>query len=143
MIIGIDFDGTICEQAHPGIGKLLPKANEVMNKIHKVHKIIITTCRHTVQDINNMQVFLAQHNIPYDLINENDPDLIAKHGDCRKIYADVYIDDHNLGGFAGWDDVDAMFEELGYYNEVEELEEDLEEDLDDSLWEGNDMVTIR
>lgn len=138
MIIGIDFDGTICEHKYPGIGKLLPKASEVINKIHEFHKIIIITCRHTEQDIQNMIMFLKTHNIPYDLINENDPELIEQMGDCRKIYADVYIDDHNLGGFSGWEDVDAMFEELDYYDEDAELEEDLE----DSLFGEEDIESV-
>jgi hypothetical protein len=124
MIIGIDFDGTICEHKYPGIGKLLSKASEVINKIHELHRIIIITCRHTEQDINNMKMFLASNNIPYDLINENDPELISRMGDCRKIHADVYIDDHNLGGFSSWKDVDEMFEELGYYDSQKYQEDD-------------------
>jgi hypothetical protein len=136
MIIGIDFDGTICEHEYPGIGKLLPKASEVINKIHEFHKIIIITCRHTSQDIGNMVMFLKAHNIPYDLINENDPELIEQMGDCRKVHADVYIDDHNLGGFSGWEDVDEMFEELGYYDEYQE-------DLDDYLFVSEDTEGIK
>lgn len=136
MIIGIDFDGTICEHKYPGIGKLLPKASEVINKIHEFHKIIIITCRHTSQDIENMTMFLKTHNIPYDLINENDPILIEQMGDCRKVFADVYIDDHNLGGFSSWEDVDGMFEELGYYDE-------LQESIDNLLFGDDDMESVQ
>lgn len=135
MIIGIDFDGTICEHKYPGIGKLLPKASEVINKIHEFHKIIIITCRHTEQDIQNMIMFLKAHNIPYDLINENDPELIEQMGDCRKVHADVYIDDHNLGGFSGWEDVEEMLEEMGWLtpeeSETDSLFDLLEEEGED------------
>ena len=110
--------------------------NNIRHNINEFHKIIIITCRHTSQDIENMTMFLKTHNIPYDLINENDPILIEQMGDCRKVFADVYIDDHNLGGFSSWEDVDGMFEELGYYDE-------LQESIDNLLFGDDDMESVQ
>ena len=43
--------------------------------------------------------FLKENDLAPDLVNENDPALIEFFGnDCRKIYADVFIDDRNAGG---------------------------------------------
>ena len=35
-----------------------------------------------------------EHGLKFDAVNENLPEMIEWHGnDCRKIFADVYIDD--------------------------------------------------
>ena len=36
--------------------------------------------------------------LEFDYINQNAPEIIEMHGgsDCRKIYADVYLDDHAI-----------------------------------------------
>lgn len=95
--IAIDFDGTIVTNAYPEVGELIPHAVEVIQKWHKSgHKIIINTCRsgNYEQDARD---FLELHNIPFDTLNENHPELIEKFdNDCRKLGADVYIDDRNI-----------------------------------------------
>ena len=38
-----------------------------------------------------------EHGIIFDAVNENLPEIVkAFGGDCRKIYADEYIDDKNV-----------------------------------------------
>ena len=44
-IVAIDFDGTIVEDSWPGIGKLRPKAKEVIQKIFKKYDTVLWTCR--------------------------------------------------------------------------------------------------
>jgi hypothetical protein len=107
MIISIDFDGVIVEDKYPNIGKIKEGAKEVINELfhNKDNVLILNTCRAN-SHLQEAKHFLKEHNIPFHLINENTPSLIAKHGgDTRKIYADVYIDDKNLGGFQGWSKV--------------------------------------
>lgn len=98
MIYAIDFDGTIVEDKYPGIGEIEINALVFINRLKQCgHRFILHTCRHG-QSLREALEFLRQFDIEPDYINENVPELIAKYGDCRKIYADVYIDDHNSGG---------------------------------------------
>lgn len=109
LILAIDFDGTIVDHEFPKIGKLKTGAKEAINSLHNLgHKIIIWTCRnHTEKDLNQdstirgVQNFLEREGVKYDVVNENHPDLDF-HLESRKVYADIYIDDRNLGGFPGW-----------------------------------------
>jgi len=99
MIIAIDFDGTIAELAWPEVGALKKDADTYINMLYnKGHTIIIYTCR-TGKYEGMAQDFLDQNNIKYHYINTNDPDLVKFYKqDCRKISADIYVDDKCLMG---------------------------------------------
>jgi uncharacterized HAD superfamily protein len=98
LIIAIDFDNTIAKTEYPLIIALMPHAKEVINKLaEEGHTIIVHSCRAS-KPAEDMKVFLDCHGIHYHHINENDPNRIKIYGfDTRKISADVYIDDHNIG----------------------------------------------
>jgi hypothetical protein len=53
------------------------------------------------------QDFLDDHGIPYHYINTNDPELIKLYKqDCRKLSADLYIDDKCLMGLPDtWEEI--------------------------------------
>ena len=97
-IIGIDFDGTICEHEFPKIGKLKEDAKKVIQKLKdKGHDIIIWTCRddeHDEKYLTKAIEWLKEKDIPYDYINENKPGL--GFDPKPKIYYDVLLDDRNL-----------------------------------------------
>ena len=104
MIISVDFDGVITEQdCFPEIGTIAPDCKEVMNRLSKAGVTwILNTCRvdEYLMDAVN---FCMTHRLPITKANQNLPERIAMYGgDCRKISADVYIDDKNLNGFPGW-----------------------------------------
>ncbi len=107
MTIAIDFDGTIAQRAEfPAIGKPMEDVREVMAALKRDgHYLIIWTCR-TGDDLVAAVNWLAEHEIPYHRINDNHPADIERYGgNSRKINADIYIDDRNLGGLPGWDQV--------------------------------------
>lgn len=107
LVISIDFDGTICDLAYPEIGELKKDARKYIRKMKKDgHKIIINTCR-SGRFEGYAQEFLDNNLIPYDYINSNLPELIEQYGqDCRKISADVYIDDKCLMGLPEtWEEI--------------------------------------
>lgn len=99
MILAIDFDGTIAELAWPKVGALKKDADVYINMLYNEgHTIIINTCR-TGKYEGMAQDFLKKHGIKYHYINSNDPELIKLYKqDCRKISADIYIDDKCLMG---------------------------------------------
>lgn len=93
-IIAVDFDGTLCENAWPDIGDPI---TEVINYIKKQKKegaqIILWTCR-VDQKLAEAVSWCAKQGIFLDAVNQNVPEIIKAFGtDCRKIYADIYIDD--------------------------------------------------
>lgn len=103
MIIAIDFDGTISRGKFPAITGLQPYALDVINRLYESgHYLIINTCRsddHLLEAIN----WLLGQGIKFHRVNDNHPEESARYNNnSRKIYAHLYIDDKNLGGFPGW-----------------------------------------
>ena len=109
MIIAIDFDGTIVHDDFPNIGPLQPYAKEVINRLHDAgHYIIIWTSRNGNSLIDAIN-YLLEHGVSFDRINDSEPGNRSQYmHDTRKIYADTYIDDRNLGGFPGWVSVEQL-----------------------------------
>jgi len=104
LTLAIDFDGTITkESSYPELGEVNPNAIKYINKLHKEgYFIIINTCR-SGSKFEEAKSFLYRYGIKHHLINENDPERIKKYGtDTRKISADIYIDDNNLGKMFTW-----------------------------------------
>jgi len=103
MIIAIDFDGTIVEHKYPHIGKPLPGAFETISQLYADgHRIIIWTCRGGQELVCAIE-YLHKNGVPFDRVNENVNYEIIGFKPAPKIYADIYIDDKNLGGFPGWE----------------------------------------
>lgn len=110
-VIAIDFDGTIVEHKFPEIGRLLPDAKRVINKWYDLgYKILIWTCRNNHEPdhpewkhatVGDVRDFLIKNGIRFTGINQQHPDHFF-YLESRKIFAHVYIDDRNLGGFPGW-----------------------------------------
>lgn len=103
MIIAVDFDGTIARSDFPAILGEQPYAGEVLRKLHaQGHYIIIWTCRCGEQLLTAIN-WLLEQNIPFDRINDHNPENVARYGEGgKKVYAHCYIDDKNIGGFPGW-----------------------------------------
>ena len=96
-IIAIDFDDTICHRGFPTTEEALEVPGAVLS-IKKLQNLfdcetIIWTCRYTENDTTNAKDFLKRVGIKYDYFNENAQSMINNYGDCRKIFADVLIDD--------------------------------------------------
>lgn len=100
--ISIDFDGVIVVNEYPRIGSTLKGAKDSINELYNTHYIIINTCR-SGEAADEAKQFLIDNGINFHAFNENLPHLIKKYNtDTRKISADIYIDDKNIGGFRGW-----------------------------------------
>ncbi|CCZ10492.1 putative uncharacterized protein [Odoribacter sp. CAG:788] len=112
MIIAVDFDGTLHTGQWPTIGATTPYAVEVMNKLKADgHYLVIWTCRAGDQ-LTEAINWLQEKGIPFNRINDNHPESVAKYGgNARKVYADLYIDDKQVGGLPPWRDI---YEMLGH-----------------------------
>ncbi|MCX7954584.1 MAG: hypothetical protein N3A01_05270 [Bacteroidales bacterium] len=102
MKIAVDFDGTIVENAYPKIGKEKPFAIETLKKLQeKGHLIILWTYR-TGKELDEAVEFCREKGLEFYAVNKNYPEEKPEDNLPRKIDADVYIDDKNLGGFIEW-----------------------------------------
>lgn len=94
MIIGVDFDGTLCRNKFPEIGD----ANtELISQLKEAREngdtVILTTCRRD-ERLHEAVDWCRDQGLEFDLVNENTPALIEKYGgDCRKICCDILLDD--------------------------------------------------
>ncbi|MFZ6038645.1 MAG: hypothetical protein ACOYU1_10520 [Bacteroidota bacterium] len=106
MIIAVDFDGTLHCGKWPEIGAPAPYSVEVMRKLHDDgHYLIVWTSRGGDLLINAIN-WMLEHGIPFDRINDNNPDNSALYGsNSRKVYAHCYIDDKNVGGLPTWPEI--------------------------------------
>lgn len=96
-IVAVDFDGTLCENAFPEIGK--PK-KEVIQAIKEYKgfgwKVILWTCRNK-EHLTKAIEWCKKQGLEFDAINTNLPEVQEIFGgDTRKIFADAYIDDKNV-----------------------------------------------
>lgn len=93
-VIAIDFDGVICENAWPDIGKArMVAVNEAKRRQASGAKLILWTCR-SGELLSEAIGFCKALDLRFDAINENLPELTEKFGNnCRKVFADEYWDD--------------------------------------------------
>lgn len=97
MIYAIDFDGTLCLDEFPNIGAPHPDVLEFAKRVRRAgDRLILWTCR-SGDDLTAAVEWCKDHGLEFDAVNDNLPEHIAQYGNnCRKVYADRYIDDHAL-----------------------------------------------
>ena len=105
ITIAVDFDGTIVEHKYPAIGKELPFAIHSLKTLQKKgHRLILWTYR-AGEELAEAVEFCAQQGLEFYAVNKNYPEEKFSDNISRKILADIYIDDRNLGGIPGWTEI--------------------------------------
>jgi hypothetical protein len=100
--IAVDFDGTIVEHKYPQIGKEQQFAFETLKQLIKQkHQLILWTYR-AGKELDEAVEYCRENGVEFFAVNKNFPEEYYDGSISRKIDADVYIDDRNLGGFPGW-----------------------------------------
>ena len=116
LIIAIDFDGTIVEDAYPKIGKPMIFAFETMRKLQSEgHRLILWTYR-TEKKLKEAVDFCKQQGLEFYAINKSYPEEEFDGKISRKINATFFVDDRNIGGFIGWTAVHKLL--LNYEPEI-------------------------
>lgn len=101
MIIAVDFDGVLCNNAFPDIGTpIYQNISLVRQLIDLGHEVVLWTSRADAE-LENAVKWCNDRGLHFSAINDNAPSNIAKYktkypNGTRKVYADVYIDDHSL-----------------------------------------------
>jgi len=105
MIIAVDFDGTIVEHKYPKIGKEIPFAIDSLLKLQKDgFQLILWTSRYG-KLLDEAVEYCRKRGLEFYAVNKNFPEEADDQGVSRKIVADCYIDDRNLGGLLPWGEI--------------------------------------
>ncbi|OUS03424.1 hydrolase [Flavobacteriales bacterium 33_180_T64] len=105
LVIAIDFDGTIVEDAYPKVGKSRIFAFETMKRLQQDgHRLILWTYRCGTK-LDEAVTFCKDNGITFYAVNQSFPEERYDNSVSRKIYADIYVDDRNIGGILGWGEV--------------------------------------
>lgn len=102
LIIAVDFDGTIVEHEYPKIGKPKLFAFQTLKALQEQgHTLILWTYR-AGKYLDEAVEFCRQNGIEFYAVNKSYPEEVFDNTISRKINADIFIDDRNIGGFLGW-----------------------------------------
>lgn len=108
LIIAVDFDGTIVEDGYPGIGDERLFAFETLKRLQADgHRLILWTYRHG-KKLDEAVDYCKANGIEFYAVNKSFPEENSIEEVSRKIHADLFIDDRNIGGILGWGEVYQM-----------------------------------
>lgn len=119
MTIAVDFDGTIVEHRYPKIGQEIPFATETLKILaQERHKLILWTVREG-ELLEEAIEWCRQRGVFFYSVNKDYPEEEKSHnGFSRKLKADLFIDDRNLGGLPDWGTIYQMIHEQKPYEPV-------------------------
>lgn len=105
MRIAIDFDGTIVEHRYPRIGKEIPFAIATLKQLQtERHLLVLWTVREG-KLLDEAVDFCRKRGLEFYAVNANHPEEEVRNDmtiPCRKVVADLYIDDLNVGKLPDW-----------------------------------------
>lgn len=104
MTIAVDFDGTIVENRFPEIGAERPFAVDTLKMlIQDRHQLILWSCREG-QLLEDAITWCRNRGIEFYAVNRDYPEETTENNPhfSRKLKADLFIDDRNVGGLPDW-----------------------------------------
>ena len=113
MVIAVDFDGTIVEHRYPEIGREIPFAIDTLKMlIADRHKVILWTVREG-KLLDEAVEWCRERGVEFYAVNKDYPEEKKEYSNhfSRKIKAEVWIDDRNLGGLPDWGEMYTMIKE--------------------------------
>ena len=113
MNIAVDFDGTIVEDRFPAIGPELPFAVETLRMLQKdQHRIILWTVREG-DTLREAVEWCRKRGLEFYAVNKDFPEENIELNEqfSRKLKADVFIDDRQVGGLLDWGQIYRMITE--------------------------------
>lgn len=103
--IAVDFDGTIVENKYPEIGKPIMFAIESLKKLQEEGNLLILWTYRSGTELENAVEFCKKNGINFYAVNKSYPEEVFDESQSRKIQADIFIDDRNMGGLVGWGEI--------------------------------------
>ena len=104
MTIAVDFDGTIVEHRYPQIGEEIPFAVETLKMlVQDHHKLILWSVREG-ELLEAAVDWCKERGLEFYAVNRDYPEESTENNPhfSRKLKADLFIDDRNIGGLPDW-----------------------------------------
>lgn len=120
MVIAVDFDGTIVEHKYPKIGEEIPFATETLRMLIKEkHKLILWSVREG-QLLQDAIDWCRERGVEFYAVNKDYPEEKVEYNNhfSRKIKADMFIDDRNVGGLPEWGQIYQMIHSGQSYRQL-------------------------
>ncbi len=120
MTIAVDFDGTIVEHRYPEIGREVPFATDTLKMLmREQHKLILWSVREgkLLQDAVD---WCRAKGVEFYAVNKDYPEEDEEKNAhfSRKIKADYFIDDRNIGGLPDWGTIYRMIHDGISYQDI-------------------------
>lgn len=103
-VIAVDFDGTIVSHEYPNIGQEIPFATETLRMLAKDrHRLILWSVREG-KLLQDAVEWCKKRGVEFYAVNKDYPEEEQDKNNhfSRKIKADYFIDDRNIGGLPDW-----------------------------------------
>ena len=105
ITIAVDFDGTIVDDDYPKVGNAKLFAFDTLKKLQENgHRLILWTYRNGKM-LEEAVAFCKDNGIEFYAVNKSFPEEQFDPKYSRKINADIFIDDRNVGGMLGWGEI--------------------------------------
>ena len=104
MTIAVDFDGTIVTHKYPNIGEEIPFAVDTLKMLRNDgHKLILWSVREG-KLLDAAVQWCRDRGLEFYAVNRDYPEETTDNNPyfSRKLKADMFIDDRNLGGLPDW-----------------------------------------
>lgn len=120
MIIAVDFDGTIVEHKYPKIGEEIPFAVDTLKMLQKDHHRIILWSVREGELLKDAVDWCRERGLEFYAVNRDYPEETTDNNPhfSRKLKADIFIDDRNLGGLPDWGSIYRMIRHHKTWNDV-------------------------
>lgn len=122
MIIAVDFDGTVVKHRYPAIGDEIPFATATLKMlVNDGHKLILWSVREG-ELLDEAVEWCRKRGVEFWCVNKSYPDELVDDAPpssySRKLKADVFIDDRNIGGLPDWGEIYRMISERKSYRRI-------------------------
>ncbi len=133
MIIAVDFDGTIVQHDYPRIGRERPFAIATLKRLKAEGHILILWTYREGELLDEAVQWCRDQGLEFHAINSNDPLATNPHGP-RKLNAEIYIDDRNIGGLPDWGAIYQMIQNRWTYPDYISRRQQLPPHEKPSIW---------
>ena len=107
--IAVDFDGTIVEHKYPEIGKEILFAIDTLKALQKQKHLLVLWTYRTGKELEEAVEFCRRRGLEFYAVNASYPEEeFDEEFSSRKIEADLFIDDRNIGGLPSWGEIYQM-----------------------------------
>ena len=118
--IAVDFDGTIVTHEYPKIGREIPFATDTLKMlIRDRHRLILWSVREG-QLLQDAVDWCRERGVEFWAVNKDYPEESLENNNhfSRKLKADYFIDDRNIGGLPDWGQIYQMISQGISYREL-------------------------